>query len=221
MINKIFLTLIFFVSASLFSTTYEYVHLEGEEESLRKVEITSFNDGYIIHTDTKEVQFTSVLDSNFRLIEQVSINKETKSESFVEIKENNIYYNGENIGSYNNKKTQPRANIEFLGNWLDSKEKIMKFFVVSEKLDKEGKAVPGEMDKLELYFKKLGKEQVEINGETIEAVKVLFTIDNKFLSMFWKNHYWYRASDGVLLKYESVKVPPGQVYKEGELKNTY
>lgn len=219
--NLRFVFVFIIVSATLFGTTYEYVHMDGDEESLRKVEITSFNDGYIVYTDTDKLQLTSVLDSNFRLIEQVSINKETKSESFIEIKENNIYYNGENIGSYKDGKTQPRGNIEFLGNWLDSKEKIMKFFVVSEKLDKEGKPVPGEMDKLELYLKKLGKENVVINGETIEAVKVLFTIDNKFLSMFWKNHYWYRASDGVLLKYESVKVPPGQTYKEGELKKSY
>lgn len=51
-------------------------------------------------------------------------------------------------------------------------------------------------------------ETVEVDGVPCEAVKYKYTVPG-FQGMFWKSYYWYRVSDGLLVKTEETRGMPG------------
>lgn len=61
-------------------------------------------------------------------------------------------------------------------------------------------------------------ETVAVNGEACEAVKVKYTVPG-FRGMFWKSYYWYRTSDGLLVKTEETRGGPGTPTVYAELKS--
>lgn len=58
-------------------------------------------------------------------------------------------------------------------------------------------------------------ETVDVGGAAVEAVRVKYTVPG-FKGMFWKSYYWYRTTDGLLVKTEEVRGGPGTptVYAE-------
>jgi len=66
-----------------------------------------------------------------------------------------------------------------------------------------------DLDPLKMEAKKVGTESLTIDGKTYEAVKVKLTIDNFMLSKLWSAELWYRASDGLFLRYEGSNGGPG------------
>ncbi len=66
------------------------------------------------------------------------------------------------------------------------------------------------------------EELVGIGGQNIEAVKVKVSLAG-WMSKFWSADYWFRKTDGVLLKSEGMNGPPGtpqtvdQLAKESEI----
>ena len=61
-------------------------------------------------------------------------------------------------------------------------------------------------------------ETVAVNGEECEAVKIKYTVPG-FRGMFWKSYYWYRTSDGLLVKTEETRGGPGTPTVYAELKS--
>lgn len=51
-------------------------------------------------------------------------------------------------------------------------------------------------------------ETVRVAGQDVEAVRVKYTVPG-FQGLFWKSYYWYRASDGLLVKTDEVRGMPG------------
>lgn len=51
-------------------------------------------------------------------------------------------------------------------------------------------------------------ETVVVNGTPTEAVRIKYTVPG-FRGMFWKSYYWYRTSDGLLVKTEETRGGPG------------
>lgn len=216
---KIVLSIILFaLSLYVNASTYEYNDYIGDKLRKRSVEIKDYKDGYIINTVTDDKRSTSIIDKEFVLIKEIEHDLKTDEIRTIEIEEDKIYYNKDFIGTFDSKSGDPRANAEFISPWLRKKSNKLKFFAVKNKRDRKGNIIKGEMDKIPLYLKKIGKEKVLFNGKKVDAVKVLFTIDNAFFSLFWKVHHWYRLSDGVLLKYENIKTPPGDPVLKGYLK---
>lgn len=201
----------------IYSTTYKYQDIKDGKISNRIVKIKDFKGGYIVDTITKDLKITSILDKELVLIEQTTLNLLNNSRESIKVLGNELFHNGNSLGKFNSKKLLPRSNAEFVKPWLKENTKVLKFIGVNNKRDKDGNAIDGVMDKYKLYLKRLGREYITIDGESFKTVKVLFTIDNPFLSMFWKTHHWYRESDGILLKYETVKVPPGESMSKGRL----
>ncbi|MGB3586246.1 MAG: hypothetical protein WBA23_06890 [Tunicatimonas sp.] len=66
-----------------------------------------------------------------------------------------------------------------------------------------------DLDPLKMEAKKVGTESLTIDGKTYESVKVKLTIDNFVLSKLWSAELWYRASDGLFLRYEGANGGPG------------
>lgn len=66
-----------------------------------------------------------------------------------------------------------------------------------------------DMDPIKLNAEKEGIEQLTMDGQTYEAIKIKLTIDNFLLSKLWSAELWYRTSDGLFLRYEGTNGGPG------------
>jgi len=94
-----------------------------------------------------------------------------------------------------------------LKDFVMSGERKTSFYALSANFD-ERLAKGRGIQLLQLVARRNGEEVLEINGNTIKTVKVVVTFDD-IRSLFWKAHYWYRESDGMLVRYREVRGAPG------------
>jgi hypothetical protein len=96
--------------------------------------------------------------------------------------------------------------ISWFKAFLDSDQTSRKFWVVSDRMgelsEEEG------FSAMKMKAKKDGTEVIAYQDEKVETIKVVVRLMG-FRSAFWKAEYWYRKSDGVMLRYESVHGGPG------------
>lgn len=90
------------------------------------------------------------------------------------------------------------GSIYLLKNFVLSDEEKTTFYIGS----------PEECRFVKLKAVREGTETVDVGGEQVLAVKVRYTLPD-IRGLFWKSFYWYRASDGILVKTEEVRGPPG------------
>ncbi len=65
---------------------------------------------------------------------------------------------------------------------------------------------PDTLKAMKLNATKVAQETIEAAGASQAAVKVELRADG-WRSAFWKSHYWFRASDGLLLRFEGQAGP--------------
>lgn len=85
-----------------------------------------------------------------------------------------------------------------LGSFLDSDEQKTSFWVI--RADK--------IDVIALTAEKVGEENILLNEEAMPAQMIEIRAEG-FRSQFWHATYWYRKSDNLFLRYESVHGLPG------------
>lgn len=61
---------------------------------------------------------------------------------------------------------------------------------------------------IRMVMKKEKKETIIINGKNIDTIHVRVTFPD-FRSLFWHGDYWYRLSDGVMVRADEVRGAPG------------
>ena len=59
-----------------------------------------------------------------------------------------------------------------------------------------------------LSAQRVGRENIQAAGGAVEAVRVRFTVPG-IAPLFWSASWWFRASDGVFLRYEMPRGMPG------------
>lgn len=74
----------------------------------------------------------------------------------------------------------------------------------------------GEAEPTLLKAKKRGAETVSINGQSVATQKIEIGSDDFFLKL-WTAFYWFRDSDGLLVKYQSDPGIPGMSATVGTL----
>jgi len=67
---------------------------------------------------------------------------------------------------------------------------------------------PDTLKPIKMKARKLNSESIKIEGKQVEVEKIKVILTG-FKSMFWHGLYWYRKSDGLFVKYEGAKGPPG------------
>ena len=65
---------------------------------------------------------------------------------------------------------------------------------------------PDTLKAMKLTATRVAQETIDAAGTSQAAVKVELRADG-WRSAFWKSHYWFRASDGVLLRFEGQAGP--------------
>jgi hypothetical protein len=94
-----------------------------------------------------------------------------------------------------------------LKGFVMSGERKTLFYTLSANFDERLSRGRG-IQLLQLVARRNGEEVLEINGKKIKTVRVVVTF-NDIRSLFWKAHYWYRESDGMLVRYTEVRGAPG------------
>lgn len=85
-----------------------------------------------------------------------------------------------------------------LGSFLNSEKEDISFWVI--RADK--------IEVIALTAKKLGVEEIMFAGSKVPAKKIVIRAEG-FYSQFWHATYWYRESDNLFLRYQSVHGLPG------------
>ena len=67
---------------------------------------------------------------------------------------------------------------------------------------------PDSLKPIKMKARKLAGESLKIEGEDVEAEKIKVVLTG-FKSMFWHGLYWYRKDNGLFIKYQGAKGPPG------------
>jgi hypothetical protein len=91
------------------------------------------------------------------------------------------------------------ASLEFgLGEFIRSGKKDISFWVIMQ-------------DKFKIYkmtASRLGKEDVPVNGNITEAVRVRVTVDG-VPAVFFSYSFWFAEPDGLFLRFEGTNGKPG------------
>ena len=66
-----------------------------------------------------------------------------------------------------------------------------------------------DMDAMKMIAEKEGTERIQVGDESYQAIKVKLVLDHFILSKLWSARCWYRASDGLFLRYEGANGRPG------------
>ncbi len=61
-----------------------------------------------------------------------------------------------------------------------------------------------------------GVEVIDVGGAAVRAVRVKYTVPG-VRGLFWSSLYWYRASDGLLVRTEETRGGPGTPTVHAEL----
>ncbi len=67
---------------------------------------------------------------------------------------------------------------------------------------------PDDLEPVKMKARKLTVESIKAGGKSVEAQKIKVVLAG-FKSMFWHGLYWYRKDDGIFMRYEGTKGPPG------------
>ncbi|MFC1478626.1 hypothetical protein ACFL57_04130 [Candidatus Margulisiibacteriota bacterium] len=110
-------------------------------------------------------------------------------------------------GWQNGKEIMKSVYINNTG-WYGSIFMFRGFVLSSEKQMPAYMAVFHDQTAAKLIAIKENIETVKVNGHEYQAQKVKFTLPD-WRSIFWASYYWFRTSDGVLVKTKETRGPPG------------
>jgi len=95
------------------------------------------------------------------------------------------------------------------GSWYQAAEySLMNFVLSGEKSCKYWLVSPADLKATKFVAYNEGIETITLNKSRVQAFRVRVTLDN-WMSVFWSVNYWFRASDGLYIKFEGSRGVPG------------
>jgi hypothetical protein len=95
------------------------------------------------------------------------------------------------------------------GPWYQALSYCLRPFLRSDKKEVEFWMIrPDTINAIKMRAQKTALESITVDGRECTAWNVS-VCRTGFLSLFWQGEYWYRAKDGLFLKYKGVHGPPG------------
>ncbi len=209
-INKllIYFTLIIFLltlpNLARSSEMYEYVNTTGDSKVLLKFQIDYQDDGIVYRFLRPDETYITHCDSSGAVQRWYYKDIIRNSEYQGVREENSIHLSGILQGKHFEKHESVDAAPWFeiiclsLFPFVNSNDRTITYWVFR----------PQDLKLIKMKATKEGAEILMINGSAVETHKVRLNLTG-FLSMFWHGYYWFRASDGLFLRYEGASGPPG------------
>lgn len=193
------------VAAGESSETYRLVYSEtiGDKAWAKEYAIKDSVDGYEISITAGETRRVIHATLDLETVRETYLNTETSDRVEVKRQGCDLLFKGR-IGDDTIDSTKNLKDEIWFGSVLllrdfvlsDAKESI--FYMTKPE---EEKAIMLKAIRQEIEF-------VEVNGQRVEAVKIKFTLPD-MRSIFWKSYYWFRLEDGLLVKTDETRGPPG------------
>jgi hypothetical protein len=200
MYRKIILFLIFCLSLASF---YKYEEKVEGNSAIIVYEVYQKNQNDFLVTISSNSSFIEVLTDKkksakyFKLDsenEKYTMNREQDFLEFSGIANEDNFNKSIKVGS----NSSWYINYFFFSDFILSQEERLPYFF----------ALPFNQSVMKMVAIKEQVEQLEYNNQLVDAVKVRFTLDD-WRSFMWSSYGWFRVDDGVLLKAEEMRGPPG------------
>ena len=113
-------------------------------------------------------------------------------------------------GIFKNEPVDKKVEID-QGPWYNKLDHGLSKFAISDqqKTDFWVLKLLSDLDATQMHAEKVGEESIKVGGESYPAVKVKLTLHGFLLSKMWSAYCWYRATDGLFLRYEGANGGPG------------
>ncbi len=113
-------------------------------------------------------------------------------------------------GDFHGKPVEKTVNIDE-DVWYNKLDHGLSAFAVSDQQELSFWVLKllSDMDPIKMTAEKEGIERIQVGEKTYDAVKVKLTLNHFILSKLWSARCWYRASDGLFLRYEGANGRPG------------
>ena len=113
-------------------------------------------------------------------------------------------------GTFQHEPVQKEVDI---GNaiWYNKLDHGLSDFAISNRATHSFEALRllDDLDLIGMDAERIGPERITLGGQSYEAIKVKLTLNHFLLSKLWSAYCWFRASDGLFLRYQGANGKPG------------
>jgi hypothetical protein len=187
-----------------------YHEQTGDESTQYEIRIVPYDDGYRIYGHFDDRLTLVECDDTFGHY-RFEVERKTQDDYLITYKREDEIITG-TLGAKTVRQEvsdEPwYQTLEISKRFIESQDNNLgKFWFVSDQLGAFTKE-----DTLFSVFKlqaqKKGTEVIKHHGCDVDALKVLVRLTG-LKAALWKAEYWYRPSDGIMLRYEAVRGGPG------------
>ncbi|GEM_PF-6896601 len=197
--NKILICLVF-LSIS-FAAQYTYQEINNNQSNSYTYSIVKTDSDYKLSflTNSRKVTIFADHQMQARKIELI----QDKNSFTVERDNNTLVFKG----MYKDKQLNKSIKID-KDPWFGNYHSLSQFAI--SKLDRQEyyMAILETQDIMKMVAIKEKVETVKIGDKNVDTQKVRITLAD-WRSMFWSSYAWFRLTDGLLVKTEELRGPPG------------
>lgn len=205
MLRKTIILLLFQNLIFLYSSEFIYEVNTKHNKYLEYCDVKMSNDILIIESKNNITgSHLYRLDKDYNT-QYVEINTLDNKKQILSLKNDSLYIDNDKLSSYSKSNDIWLQCLINQNNIIKSKTKKDSFFMINYVYDDEIKTFK-KFEKIEMVWKNKKKEVIKIMEKDVSAIYMVLTI-NDFRGLFWKAEYWFRLSDGVLLKYRKPTGP--------------
>lgn len=179
-----------------------YRETTGERSSVKHYSFAPAGPGYTLRLTHGDIEQEIRCDSSYHTLTERYIRADAGDNVTVRREADTLVFSGKLGG-------RPVGGQAAVGNeiWYGSKLLLRGFILSQKKTEIFYMSRPEEQKVIKLRAEKQGLKKITVCGAAYTAVKVTCTLPDYPL-VPWKSFFWYRASDGVLLKSEERRGPP-------------
>ena len=205
----VFLLITQFCAVSSYTFAQQYHYISTTEDRPHDIIVTKKATPSGKHTLTLEeykLYSKHTFDAHMNT-EQWALRDDKSDHDFVAQREGNLI---RIKGLFNGEAIEKAVDIDE-DVWFNKLDHGLSGFAVSdqEELSFWVLKLLSDLDPIKMIAEKEETERIEVSGIFYEAVKVKLILDHFILSKLWSARCWYRASDGLFLRYEGANGPPG------------
>ena len=180
----------------------KYRETTETHSSVKNYSYENTGSGYALRLSQDDITQEILCDASYHTLTERYTRTETGDNITVRREADALVF----TGSVNGRPVRSQAAI---GNevWYGSKLLLRGFILSQKQSEVFFMTRPEEQKVIKLRAEKQGLEELAVCGSRFTAVKIKCTLPDYPL-LPWKSFFWYRASDGILLKSEERRGPP-------------
>lgn len=180
----------------------KYRETTGSQSSVKNYAFEKTGSGYALRLSQDDIAQEILCDAAHHTLTERYTRADTGDNITVRREADRLVFTGSAGG-------RPVRSQAAIGNdlWYGSKLLLRGFILSQKQSEVYYMTRPEEQKVIKLRAEKQGLEDIAVAGSRFTAVKIKCTLPD-YPVLPWKSFFWYRASDGILLKSEERRGPP-------------